>query len=120
MNKEKNGFYILVLVAAVLVLSGIFKLVSAEEAAKEFGNTSAPYILGILELIMAAAILTPKTRFLGIILAASYFGGTIAFTWLHEGETPMVQMAINAILYIGAALYHPALRGGKGSGFARP
>lgn len=97
-------------VGAILVLTGIMKFIGAEEKAAEFGNSSAPYILGIVELIAAAAIFYPRTRMLGIILAASYFGGAIAFAWLVEKEMPIVQMTISAILYIGAALYRPFLQ----------
>ncbi|PHI21686.1 hypothetical protein CEQ90_02425 [Lewinellaceae bacterium SD302] len=120
MTKDKIGFYMVALVAAVMLLTGTFKIVGAEDAAAEFGSTNVPYILAIIEFLTAILILTPKTRFLGIIMAASYFGGAIAFAWLNEGETPIVQMGINAVLYIGAALYHPALQGGKGAGFAKP
>lgn len=110
MNKEKSGMYMVMLVGGVMALTGVLKIVGAEEAAKEFGNSNAPYILAVVEFITAAAIFIPRTRMLGIILAASYFGGAIAFSWLAKEEMPLVQMAISAILYIGAALYRPSLQ----------
>lgn len=110
MNKEKYGQYALFAVAGVLMLTGFFKVFDAEEAAKEFGNDTAPYILAVVEFIVAAAIIFPKTRLLGVLLAASYFGGAIAFAWLVEGELPIVQIAISTVIYVGAALYRPFLQ----------
>jgi len=52
----------------------------------------------------------PKTRLLGIILAASYFGGVIAFSWLVEKELPIPGVVLNTILYIGTALMFPTLK----------
>lgn len=107
MDKQKIGLYLLFAIGAAMALTGVFKIVGAEEAGQNFGNTSAPYILAVVEFIIAAAIFLPKTRMLGAILAASYIGGIIAFSWLHEGETPVVGIALNTVLYVGVALYRP-------------
>ena len=106
------GKYLLFLIAGVLALTGVFKIVGATEAAAEFGNASAPYILAGVDFLIAVAVFVPRTRLLGVILAASYFGGVICFQWLNEGELPLVGIAINTVLYIGAALYRPGLRSG--------
>jgi hypothetical protein len=110
MINKKYGQYALFAVAGVLLLTGVFKIFSAEEAAKEFGNDTAPYILAVIEFIIATAIIIPKTRLLGVLLAASYFGGAIAFAWLVEGELPIVQVTISTVIYVGAALYRPFLQ----------
>lgn len=106
------GKYLLFFIAGVLLLTGGFKIFGATEAAEEFGNANAPYILAVVEILAAIAIILPKTRLLGVLLAASYFGGVICFQWLNEGEIPLPGMGINAVLYIGAALYRPSLRNG--------
>lgn len=120
MQQHKIGFYLLALVAAILLFTGGAKVAGAAEASQKFGNDLAPYVLAGAEWLAAICILLPKTRFLGVILAASYFGGAIAYTWLHEGGTPLAQMGISAVIYVGAALYYPQLREGSGAGFARP
>lgn len=109
MNKEKIGLVLIGLVALICALTGVFKIVGAEEAAEGFGNPNAPYILAIVEFTIAAAIAIPRTRLLGVILAASYFGGVIAFSWLAEKELPLPGIAISIVLYLGAALYRPFL-----------
>ena len=82
----------------VLVASGIFKFVGAEELGEGLGNANAPYILAVVELLIATAILIPIPPVCsGIILAASYFGGAICAAWLIEGEFPIVPMVINTI-----------------------
>ena len=113
MNAPTIGRYLLFFIGGLLLLTGGFKIFGAAEAAEEFGNANAPYILAVVEIIAAIAIFVPRTRLLGVLLAASYFGGVICFQWLNEGEFPIVGMGINAILYIGAALYRPGLRDGS-------
>ena len=104
----------LYLIVFVLVASGIFKFVGAAELGSDegLGNVNAPYILGVVDLLIAAALLIPKTRMLGVILAASYFGGAICAAWLVEGEVPIAPAVVNTILYIGAFLYRPSLGDG--------
>ena len=106
------GKYILFLIAGVLLLTGVFKIVGAAEAGEEFGNPNAPYLLAGVEILAAIAIILAKTRLLGGLLAASYFGGVICFQWLTEGVFPGVGMGINPVLYLGLALYRPSLRDG--------
>ena len=101
------------LVALALVGSGIGKFVGAAEAGETFGNPNAPYILGVVELLIVAALAIPRTRLLGVILAASYFGGAMAFSWLGEGELPLASGIVNTILYLGAALHWPHLTNGS-------
>ena len=112
MSKQKIGVGLLYFIAFALAATGVLKIVGAAEAGEKFGNMNAPYILGVVELLIAVAIVLPKTRLLGVILAASYFGGAIAFSWLAEGETPGASMALNALLYAGAYLYRPSLADG--------
>ena len=115
MNREKIGLLLLGLVTLAMFVTGTFKIVGAEEAAKAFGNDSAPYILAITEFLTAVALLLPRTRLLGVILAASYLGGATAFAWLAGNEVPGASLALLVILYVGAALYRPALTDNHGT-----
>ena len=118
MNKQKIGLYLLYFIAFALAATGILKFVGAAEMAEKLGNDNAPYILGVTEWVIAGALLWPRSRMLGVILAASYLGGAIAYSWLGEGEAPIAGMALNAILYAGAYLYRPSL--GEGSPITTP
>lgn len=109
MTREKIGFYVLCLIMLILAVTGTFKLVGAAEAAEEFGNPNAPYVLAAVEYLALICLVVPRTRLLGVILAASYFGGVICFQWLVEGIFPIVGILINVVVYVGAALYRPWL-----------
>lgn len=113
MDTQKIGRLLIYLIVGVFVLTGTFKVVGNAEAAEEFGNSTAPFVLAAVQYLIAAALLVPKTRLLGVLLAASYFGGVICFQWLNEGELPIVGIAINTVLYVGAALHYPFLRDGS-------
>ncbi|OAV46284.1 DoxX family protein [Lewinella sp. 4G2] len=114
MNKQKIGLILLGLVGFALLGSGVIKFVKpAEFAAEMNGNTMAPYILGVVELIALAALAIPRTRLLGVILAASYWGGAMAFSWLHAGEMPIAPIVLSVLTYVGAYLYRPSLGDGS-------
>ena len=114
MDKKKIGLYMVYLVAVVLCLTAVLKIVGGAEGGVEHfnGNASAPYILAVVQVLTAIAIFLPKTRLLGVILAASYFGGVIAFSWLAQGELPIPGIVLSTILYAGAAMVYPTLRDG--------
>ena len=113
MTREKAGFYVLCLIMVVMAVTGTFKIIGAEEAGENFGNAVAPYVLAAVEYLILACLIFSKTRLLGVILAASYFGGVICFQWLVEGIFPGSGLILNTILYIGAALYRPWLTTGE-------
>ena len=115
MTKERIGLLLLGLVCLSMIATGILKIIGAEEAGAAFGNPSAPYILAITEFLTAAALLLPRTRLLGTLLAASYLGGATAFAWLAGKELPIASLALLVILYVGAALYRPALTTNHGA-----
>lgn len=109
MFNSKTGLYLLYAIAAVMLVTATAKVVRYEQAMQEFGDGYAPYVLALVQLLIAAALLISRTRLLGVILAASYFGGVISFAWLYEGEWPIVGIVLNSLLFLGAALYRPAL-----------
>lgn len=112
MDKKKIGLYLLYFIAVVLCFTAVLKVVGGAEGGVEHfnGNGAAPYILAVVQVLIAVALLLPKTRLLGTILAASYFGGVICFSWLAQGEMPLPGIVLNTVLYAGAALVFPTLK----------
>lgn len=114
MKRKTIGMILLGLAAFALAGSGAAKLFAEPEATMPARVVSMLPYLAIIELLIVIAIVLPATRKLGIILAASYFGGVIAFQWLIEGQAfPVVGVILNTLLYAGAALYFPALTDSK-------
>ena len=109
MSKQKIGRALIFSIAAVMLVTAAAKVFRYEQAMQEFGDGYAPYVLALVQVLIASAILIKPTRMLGVILAASYFGGVISFLWLYAGEFPLPGIACNIILYVGAALYRPSL-----------
>lgn len=117
MNRKTIGLVLLGLAALAFAGSGMMKLIAPDEEMQKMGSNLI--VLAIIEFLIVAAIAIPKTRLLGIILGASYFGGVIAFQWLVEGQAfPVVGVVLNTILFAGAALYYPSLTDGT-SGVAK-
>ena len=112
MKRSTIALALLGFIAFALVATGIIKYLNAADFAEKFGNDNVAYILGTVEIVIAVAIAIPRTRMLGIILAASYFGGAIAISWLVQKELPAAAAGLNAVLYLGAYLYRPSLGDG--------
>lgn len=112
MNKQTIGLILLGLIAFALLGSGVMKLVAPDEEMLEMGSKLT--VLAVIEFLIVAALVIPKTRLLGVILAASYIGGIIAFQYLIEGQDfPVVGFILNTLLYAGAALHYPSLTDGS-------
>lgn len=113
MKKKTIGMILLGLAAFALVGSGAAKLFAAPEPGMSEHMISMLPIMAVIEFLIVAALAIPKTRKLGIILAASYFGGVIAFQWLVEAQAfPVVGVILNTLLFAGAALLYPSLTDG--------
>lgn len=110
MKKQTIGLILLGLVGLALLGTGTLKLVGGEEVTKTFGGETRPIILALIQFTVLAVLAVPATRKLGIILAASYFGGAIAYSWLALNEVPVPGVVISILLYVGAALYYPSLQ----------
>ena len=74
MKKKTIGMILLGLTAFALVGSGAAKLFAAPEPGMSEHMISMLPIMAVIEFLIVAALAIPKTRKLGIILAASYFG----------------------------------------------
>lgn len=113
MKRKTIGLILLGLAAFALAGSGAAKLFAEPEAGMSERMISMLPVMAVIEFLIVAAIVIPATRKLGIILAASYFGGVIAFQWLIEGQAfPVVGVVLNTLLYAGAALYYPSVTDG--------
>ena len=119
MTKERIGLILIGLTGLALLGSGIMKFTQPAEMVEAMG-TGPLLTLAVVEMLIVAALLVPRTRMLGIILAASYIGGIIAFSWLVEKETPFVGIILNTLLYAGAALYRPWVTENRAGEIAQP
>lgn len=91
----------------VLIAGGVAKLTGAEPemvmqflTRQGFGNSIK--MLGVMELIIAALLLYPKTNKIGFLLATSYFGG--AFCLELAGGQPPAAATFLAVLWIAMFL----------------
>jgi len=107
-NKLKRVITIIVtaLTAAMITLSGIFKLTNNVQVVTKLTRVGVAQflpLLGCMEIIFAALFLLPKTRKIGFILLSCYFSGAIG-TDLSHGEdivaaaTPLILVWIAALL----------------------
>ena len=118
MTRRTIGLVLIGLAGLALLGSGFSKLFAPNEEMLEMGGKLT--VLVVIEFLIVVALAIPRTRLLGVILAASYFGGVIAWQWLAEGHAvPVVGMALNTVLYLGAALYYPGLTDGSAGVAAR-
>ena len=112
MKRKTIGLVLLGLVGFALAASGVGKIVGGQEAADVFGGASRPIILAVIEFLIVGALAWSASRKLGLILAASYFGGAIAFSWLAQNEMPIASVAISVLVYASAVLLYPSLMDG--------
>jgi len=102
-TKRITSLALRLIIILVLVTGGIMKLIGAEpESVMQFlseagfGNFIIP--VGLTGLIIAALLAYPITRKIGIILAASYFGGALALE--ISGAQPPVSALFLSLLWI--------------------
>lgn len=99
------------LVAFILVGSAVAKLTNgtqSTEIAKSVGGSQNVVILGILELIIAAIWIYPRTGILGTLLAASYMGGAIAVHFVNN-QPILIPVIIQMVIWLTAAYRFPEL-----------
>ncbi len=107
MNIKKILTYVFVgLTVAMVVFSGVMKLIGFEEAVKTLNAVGVgPYItyLGLMEIGFSILFVFAPTRKVGFTLLNCYFAGAIA-TDLSHGSTilnpsmPLVMIWISALL----------------------
>jgi uncharacterized membrane protein YphA (DoxX/SURF4 family) len=113
-TKTKNiiSWLLAGLVAFIFVGSGISKITAnaeALESALKFGLSASTYsVLGILELIMVALFLYPRTGIVGSLLLVAYMGGAIA-THVEHAQPLMAPIMISVFVWIVSAVRFPEL-----------
>lgn len=93
------GWVLTALVTIVFAGSGLAKLAGGEasaEIALGVGGTTNVMILGILELLIVAVFLVPKTAFIGALLMIAYMGGAIAVHFVNH--QPLATVIIIQVL----------------------
>lgn len=112
-----TGWTLTILPSALLIFSGVMKLVGHFTQAKEmlegFTHLQIPtklmLPLGILELSCVAVFLVPKTAVLGAILLTGYMGGAI-LTHLRMDESVILQVIVGVVIWLAVYFREPRLR----------
>ena len=101
-----TGRVLSALPVALLLFSGIMKLVQPPEVLQSFTtlgyNPDIALAIGILEIACVVIYLIPRTAVIGAILLTGYLGGAIA-THLRVGD-PLLSHTLFPI-YVGALLW---------------
>jgi len=107
------GWVLTLAPSALLIMSGVGKLMGVEDVSKEFarlGYQQGVHIpIGIAELASAAMYLIPQTAVLGAILLTGYMGGAIA-THVRLGEPVIMHIVIGVVIWLAIFLREPRLR----------
>lgn len=112
LKNNKVVYWVLTgIVSALLLMSGFTKLSGGEKAvemAVQLGGVTNVRILGILEIIIVAIWLFPRTGVLGALLAIAYMGGAIAVHFIFN-QPVMIPVVIQAVIWLVAAYRFPEL-----------
>lgn len=109
-----TGWIISVLLALMLLMSGVMKFTppspEAVEGLNHIGWDQSLLIgLGILEIACTIIYLIPHTAVLGAILLTGYMGGAIA-THVRVGDLFVLQAALGVVVWLGLYLRDSRLR----------
>jgi hypothetical protein len=100
-----------VLVALMLVMSGVMKLSHSKDIVDGFTKAGlGDYItlIGVIELIAVVLYLIPKTSRLGFLLVTAYLGGAIV-TQMATSQLPFASAIILAVCWISMFLTNKAM-----------
>jgi hypothetical protein len=109
--KTKNilGWILAGLLSFVFLGSGFMKLTSAPpEMIKMLGGQNNVTLLGVLEFLMVALFLIPRTGIVGALLMVAYMGGAMA-VHLTTGQDVLIQTIIQGMIWITSAIRFPEL-----------
>jgi len=108
------GRVVSVLAILPFVPSAGMKLLRHPEVFKGMAHLGLPESLimplAVLELLVVAVYLVPRTAVLGAILLAGYLGGAI-LAHLRIGEPIYMQSLMGVLVWLGLWLREPRLRG---------
>lgn len=113
MNLEKIGANTLFVLGVLTVLSGVGTFFGTlDPLLTEWGISQYTVLFGVLKLVIAVLLIWRRTRIIGALFAASYFGGGIAVHIAYESINPQFWLLIvlSIVLYIGvlARVYQDA------------
>jgi hypothetical protein len=118
MGKSMNWFKIVglvihVLIAAVIIMAGSFKLLGSlppqeVEQLQRSGLEDQMKLIGVGELITGILLIVPWTASLGVLLASGLWGGTIVAV-MSQHQSYMFQAALLALTWVGAYLRLPEM-----------
>jgi len=113
-SKTKNiiNWTLTGLVAFIFIGSAISKLIGGSGAlamANSIGLDATTFkIIAVVELVCTILFIVPRTGILGTLLLAAYMGGVIA-TSLEHGQSILLAVIIQAIVWIVAVIRFPEL-----------
>jgi len=106
------GWVLTGLIVALLLMSGVTKLMGGQDLAEGFEKLGLPPAisvpLAIVEIAAALLYLLPPTSVLGAILVTGYMGGAICTHW-RVGDPVVVQTLVGVIAWLGVYLREPRL-----------
>ncbi len=99
------GFTIHVVVGAVMIVSGVAKILALVPKApiERLGLADQIQMIGAGEVITAVLLLVPRVSSFGIWVASAYWGGAICIHMAH-GDTYIVESAFLILSWWGAYL----------------
>ena len=104
-NFDKVGAYTLTTIGILTLLSAVGTFFGTlDPLLQEWGMEQYTILFGVMKLIGAALLLWNKTRLLGALFLASYFGGAIA-THVAFDSFPaqfVILIVITVSIYVGA------------------
>jgi hypothetical protein len=118
MNQSRGmtiaGWVLTALGALSLIGAAIPKLQASPEFVEQFQKVGGfpPTLLrpiGVIELVVAIVFLIPRTRVLGGILVAAYFGGATVSN-LRIGQPWIIPVLCGVVCWVGLWLRDPQLR----------
>lgn len=104
MNLGKIGNNTLFVFGVLTVLSGIGTFFGTlEPLLTEWGIAHYTVFFGVTKLLIAALLIWNKTRVIGALFAASYYGGGIAAHVVFESFNAqfVLLLVLSVVLYIG-------------------
>lgn len=108
-----TGRVVSVLVALMLIMSGIMKLVQPPQFVDEFSKFGYPAPsatgIGIVELVCTVLYLIPRTSVLGAILLTGYLGGATA-THVRVSDSFIAPVIVGMIVWSGLWLRDERIR----------
>ena len=108
-----TGYVMSALPVALLLMSGVMKIMKPPMVVKGFADMGFPEHLaigiGIVELVCTIIYLIPRTAVLGAILLTGYLGGAICTT-VRVGQPYFLTIIFGILVWGGLFMRDPRLR----------